>query len=246
MIYREEGVVLRTYRLGESDRIVVVMGNQRGKLRTVAKGVRKTRSRFGSRLEPMSHVALQLYEGRTFDTITQAEVLDHFRPVREDLDRMAKATSLLEAVDVVAQEREPNPRLYQMLVGALRSLSSSDSPLLVAAFFLKLLAIEGFHPVLDRCVSCRASGDTATLAGFDADSGGALCRACCRGPGVIPMSPPALVLMRNVLEGGLAEALKQIPGPAVREVTSLATVSLEHHLERRLRSLPVAAKVSSD
>ena len=100
-LYRDEAIVLRTYKLGEADRIVVLFTKARGKVRAVAKGVRKTKSRFGARLEPTSHVALQLYEGRELDTITQAETLDHFRPIRDDLDRLGRASSMLEAVDQI-------------------------------------------------------------------------------------------------------------------------------------------------
>ena len=242
MIYREQGVVLRTYRLGEADRIVVFMTEGRGKVRAVVKGVRKTKSRFGSRLEPLSHVSLILYEGRNLDTVTQAEVLDHFRPVREDLERFSKAQSLLEAVDSVAQEAQANPRLYRMLVGALRSLAAADSPLLVGAFFWKLLSLEGYQPVLDVCVSCGA--DEAGLSGFDADAGGALCGDCRRRPGVVPITRPALELMRRVLGGGLADALREPAGPASREVATLATAAFEHHVERRLRSMAVASAVA--
>ena len=149
-IYRDQGVVLRTIKLGEADRIVTLVTQAHGKVRAVAKGVRKTKSRFGARLEPLTHVSLQLYEGRgDLDTVTQAETIDNFRAVREDLDRMTRATALLEAIDQLAQEREPSPRLYQMLVGALRSLSARNSPVLVPAFFWKLLSLEGFHPLLD-------------------------------------------------------------------------------------------------
>src|ERR687885_2135929 len=96
-LYREQGVVLRTMRLGEADRIVPLRTAGRGKVRAVAKGVRKTKSRFGGRLEPMNHLALLLYEGRELDIVTQADTLEQFRAIREDLDRLAKATSLLEA-----------------------------------------------------------------------------------------------------------------------------------------------------
>ena len=145
--------------------------------------MRKTKSRFGGRLEPITHVALQLYEGRQLDTITQAETLDHFRCIRDDLDRVGRATALLEAVDQVAQEGEANPSLHRMLLGALRSLDARDSPLLVAGFFWKLLSLEGFHPVLDRCASCGEPD--ADLVAFDLTEGGALCRSCRRG---LPMS----------------------------------------------------------
>lgn len=242
-LYREQGVVLRTYRLGEADRIVVLMSESRGKVRAVVKGVRKTKSRFGSRLEPLSHVALMLYEGRNLDTVTQAEVLDHFRAVREDLDRFSKAQSVLEAVDSISQEGQANQRLYQMLVGALRALAAADSPLLVGAFFWKLLGLEGYQPVLDRCASC-GSEEADSLAGFDTEMGGAVCRSCRRGPTVVGVSAASLALMRRVFGGGLADALREPPGPAVREVTGLATTALEHHLERRIKSVSVGGAVS--
>ena len=142
-LFRDHGVVLRTIRLGEADRIVTLMTEGNGKVRAVAKGVRKTKSKFGSRLEPTSHVALQLYEGRELDIVNQVEVIDTFRTVREDLDRMASAMSMLEVVDQVGQERHANPRLYTMLVGALSALAERDSAMVAPAFFLKVLALEG-------------------------------------------------------------------------------------------------------
>jgi DNA repair protein RecO (recombination protein O) len=232
-IYREQGVVLRTYRLGEADKIVSIVTEGRGKVRAVAKGVRKTKSRFGGRLEPMTHVLLQLYEGRELDTITQAETIDTFRAVREDLHRVARAGALLEAVDQMAQEGEPNPHLYRMLVGALRQLAKEDSPLIVAGFYWKLLSQEGFHPVLDACAGCGAEGDEIALVAFDLEQGGALCRSCRRGSA---MSPGALEVMREILGGQLGRALARPASEVTAEVDHLATRALEHHLERRLKA----------
>jgi len=232
-LYRDRGVVLRTIRLGEADRIVTLMTEAHGKVRAVAKGVRKTKSRFGARLEPLGHVAMLLYQGRELDIITQAESVEHFRSVREDLEAVTMATAMLEAVDQVAQERQSNPRLYAMLVGALRALASSRSPMVVPSFFLKLLALEGFEPVLNQCASCGAD---AELVAFDIDEGGALCRQCRRGPS---LSPEALELMRRILSGGLSGVLSD-PDPAgAHDVSILASRAIEHHLERRLRSLGV-------
>ncbi len=230
-LYRDTGIVLRTYKLGEADRIVVLMTQAHGKVRTVAKGVRKTKSRFGSRLEPASHVALQLYEGRELDTVTQVESVDHFRPIRDDLDRLTRAVSLLEAVDQLAQEREPNTRLYQMLLGALRSLSADDPPLVVPAFFLKALALEGYRPQVEVCVSC---GEPGPLVAFDPESGGLLCASCRRGQAV---SPEGVDLLQRILGGGLVGALAVPESSATREVDQLATRSFEHYVERRLRSV---------
>jgi DNA repair protein RecO (recombination protein O) len=231
VLYRDSGVVLRTIRLGEADRIVTLITEQHGKVRAVVKGVRKTKSRFGSRLEPTSHVALLLYQGRELDVVTQAETIDHFRAVREDLDRLAKAQSMLEAVDQIVQERESSPRLYQMLVGALRALAADDAPLLVPAFFWKVLSLEGMQPMLDECANC---GSAVDLVAFDLGEGGVLCRSCRQG---VAISADALGLIRRILGGDLAAVLREPSGPAAHEVGDLANRAIEHHLERRLRSL---------
>jgi DNA repair protein RecO (recombination protein O) len=232
-IYREVGVVLRTMRLGEADKVVTFITQGRGKVRAVAKGVRKTKSRFGGRLEPLSHVSLQLYEGRNLDTITQVEGIDHFRAIREDLDRLAQATTMLEVVDHLVQEGEQNPRLYQMLLGALRTLEAAPSPLVVPAFFWKLLAHEGFRPLLDECASCGATGE---LVAFDLNEGGTLCRNCARGT---RLTPEALALLRRILGGDLVAVLAEPPTQAGYEVEHLATRALEHHLERKVRSVGI-------
>lgn len=230
-LYRDRAVVLRTYKLGEADRIVVLLGRDHGKIRAVAKGVRKTRSKFGSRLEPTSHFDGQFYTGRgELDIVTQAESVDGFRAIREDLDRLPRAALMLEAVDHIAQQGEPSPALYRMLVGALKTLSTDNPPLVVAGFFWKLLALEGFAPMVDQCAACGAA---EPLVAFDLEVGGALCSACRRGH---PISADALGLLQLILGGRLGEALNHPSGPAATELESLATRSMEHVLERRLRS----------
>jgi DNA repair protein RecO (recombination protein O) len=233
-LYRDDAVVLRTYKLGEADRIVVLLARDHGKVRAVAKGVRKTKSKFGARLEPISHIEVQLYTGRgELDIVTQAESVDSFRLVREDLDRLRHAVTMLEAVDQIAQDGEPAPRIYQMLLGALRTLETESPQLVLAGFFWKLLALEGFAPMLDECAMC---GATEPLVAFDLDHGGVLCVSCRRGQ---PISAEALELLRMVLGGRLVEALDEPPGPAATELENLATRSMEHVLERRLRSASV-------
>jgi DNA repair protein RecO (recombination protein O) len=230
-LYRERGVVLRTVKLGEADRIVTLVTEGRGKVRAVAKGVRRTKSRFGARLEPLSHVALLCYEGRNLDTITQAEAVEHFRPVREDLERLNRATCLLEVVDAVVQEGEADPRLYQMLLGGLRTLAAGDAPLLVPAFFWRLLAQQGFRPLLDHCASCGAGG---AMVAFDVGEGGVLCPSCRRG---VRITAEALALLRRILGGDLVAVLAEGSSPAGSELEHLGTRALEHHLERRLRTV---------
>src|SRR5215813_13477898 len=159
-LYRDQGVVLRSIKLGETDRIVTLMGQRHGKVRAVAKGVRKPGSRFGARLEPTSHIAFQCYRGRgDLDVVTQVETVDANRTLREHYGCLTHAVSMLEATDQVAQEREPNPALYRMLVGALRTLAATPSPVVSTAYFWKLLSLEGFHPMLDACARCGAGND---------------------------------------------------------------------------------------
>jgi DNA repair protein RecO (recombination protein O) len=230
-LYRDEGVVLRTMRLGEADRIVTVLTRAHGKVRAVVKGVRRTTSKFGGRLEPLSHLALLCWRGRDLDIVSQAEVLDAFRAVREELSRLAKAFTVLEVADQMAQEHHPAPRLYDMVVGALRELERSDSPLLVAGFLLKALALDGSAPLVEVCASCGSEGE---LVAFDLLAGGALCRDCRRGR---PVSPGALDLVRRTLGGRLAEVLAEPSSALTDEVAALASSAMEVHLDRRLRSL---------
>lgn len=233
-LYRDHGVVLRTWKLGEADRILSILTHDNGRVRAVAKGVRKPASRFGARLEPTSHVTLQLYRGRgELDTVTQVESIDRFAGLRNDLDAWARASAMLEAVEQIAPERIPNEPLFVMLVRALRTLESSHSPLVVAGFFLKVLALEGFEPAVDLCVSCGAA---EPLVAFDIADGGTRCAACRRG---VAVSAEALALLQAILGGRLGAALAVPASPATHEVDHLATRLLEHQLERRLRSIAV-------
>ena len=235
-LYRDTGVVLRTYKLAESDRIIVLLTEGHGKVRAVAKGVRKTHSKFGARLEPMSHVKLLLHEGRELDIVNQVESVDSLAPLVADLDHMTRGLAVLEAVDQMSLDREPNPQLYRMLVGVLRTISTSASPLVVPAFFWKLLTLEGVRPELDLCVRCN--GDEPLVA-FDMDHGGVLCRSCRTGA---PISGEALELMRMILGGQMIAALAAPASQATHEVSSHATRAVEHHIERRLRSVAVFEK----
>lgn len=233
-LYRDTGVVLRHYKLAESDRIVVILTAEHGKVRAVAKGVRKTGSKFGARLEPLSHVRLLLYQGRDLDIVSQAESVEPLAPLLSTLDRASQGIAVLEAADQLALEREPSPELYRMLVGVLRTIAARPGPLVVPAFYWKLLAAEGLRPQLDACVRCGGTEPDAVLVAFDLGEGGILCRACRSGT---PISPAALALLRDILDGRLNEALGAPESPATHEVAVLATRALEHHIERRLRTV---------
>jgi DNA repair protein RecO (recombination protein O) len=233
-LYRDQGIVLRSWKVGEADRIINVMTRGNGKVRAIAKGVRKTRSKFGSRLEPTSHGSFQFYEGRgDLDIVTQVESVETLQRLRTDLDRFARASAMLEAVDQLAPERDQNYRLFDMLAGALRTLDANDSPLVVAGFYWKALSLEGFEPHVDACVECGAE---EPLVAFDMEAGGVLCEDCRRGR---PISGRAVELMQLILGGRLHQALEEPTGAETFEVDRLATAAMEHHLERRIRSIGV-------
>lgn len=228
--YRDRGVVLRSYKLGESDRIVVVMTRKNGKVRAVAKGARKTKSKIGARLEPMSHVDVLLHRGRELDVVNQVEIVESAPNLHEDLVRMSHAISMCEAIDLIAQDREPSAHLYEMLVGALRALERDPAPLLLAGFFLKLLAAEGVGPQVNECVSC---GSTNDLDRFDVPSGGVVCAPCGNGA---RLDDGVVEMMQEILGGRLNTALARPESRSTAHATALATRIMEHHLERRLKS----------
>lgn len=233
-LYHDVGVVLRTYKLRESDRIVVIHTRENGKVRAVAKGVRKTKSKFGARLEPMSHVKLLLYRGRELDIVSQAEAVEPLSPMLSSLDRASQGLAVLEAVDQLSLEREPNEALYRSLVGVLRTIADRPSPLNVPAFYWRLLQREGFEPELGACVRCGESEPDTTLVALDLNEGGVLCRSCRSGQAI---TPAALGILRDILGGRLREALAQEESPATHEVSALATRALEFQIERRLKTV---------
>jgi DNA repair protein RecO (recombination protein O) len=232
-LYRDRGVVLRTYKLGEADRIVVLLTPEHGKVRAVAKGVRRVKSKLGGRLEPLNHVELLLWEGRELDIVRQVELVEAWRALQGDLARLSQGLAMAEAAEQVAQEGEPSEALYVMLVRALRTLVEHPGPLVVASFYWKLLALDGTGPVLGSCANCGTSPPAASLVAFDIAQGGALCRVCRRGE---PLSAAAHEIVSWVLGGSLSRALEVPASSVTSEVAHLATVSLEKHLERRLRT----------
>jgi DNA repair protein RecO (recombination protein O) len=230
-LYHDTGVVLRTYKLGEADRIVVLLTEHHGKVRAVAKGVRRTKSKFGARLEPMSHVKLLMSQGRDLDVVSQADAVETLAPMLADLDHVTAGMAVLEAAEQMTLDREPVPHLYRMVVGVLRTIAERNGPLVVPSFYWKLLSAEGVRPELDACVRC---GEEGPLVAFDMEHGGVLCRTCRTGAS---LSDDALELMRMILGGRLNDALAVPASKVTHEVAGHATRALEHHLERRLRTI---------
>jgi DNA repair protein RecO (recombination protein O) len=237
-LYRDEAVVLRTHKLGEADRIVTLLTRGHGRVRGVARGVRKTTSRIGARLEPFSHVDVQLYEGRSLDTVTQVEsIAAHGADLSSDYPRWTAGTAMLETAErLTPEEREPATQQYVLLVSGLRALVARDHEpgLILDSYLLRSLAIAGWSPSFEDCARCGAPGPHRA---FSVVSGGMVCTNC-RPPGSASPSAATVALMGALLSGDwpVADASEQRDR---REANGLVAAFLQWHLERGLRSLPL-------
>lgn len=237
--YKTEAVVLRSFRLGEADRVLHVYTADRGRVGAVAKGVRRTKSRFGARLEPLSHVELMLHQGSgELQTVTGVSLVASHHETREDPYRLAVGLIGAEAMLRLFTEQEANERAFTALTRFLdrldalpagtRGRPAQDS--LALSFQLKLLWLSGYMPHLDSCVEC---GVEEGLVGYLPSAGGAVCRAC--GPGTLALSPEGLHGIRTLLRSPLADA--RVTSPAARETLAVITASYEHQGGFRLRTL---------
>jgi DNA repair protein RecO (recombination protein O) len=240
-LYKEQGVVLRSSKLGEADKIVTVMTQGSGKVRAVAKGIRKTTSRFGARLEPFTHVSLMVYRGRgSLDTVSQAEILAPFMALRRDLGLFAAGETMLEAVDKVAEEHERNVRLFLLLLSGIRALEArpADPAAVAESFLLKLLSLSGFHPSLTACAVCGRPGPER----FASSQGGAVCADDAEFDAGTA-SRAALEHLAALGASGLLESGQVSTDSTVRrESRALLFGFAEYHLERRMKSLPMLAR----
>jgi DNA repair protein RecO (recombination protein O) len=295
--YRDDGVVLRTHKLGEADRIITLLTRQNGRVRAVAKGVRRTKSRFGGRLEPFTHVDVLIYPGRSLDVIQQAEVIRAYgKPLATDYPRYTAGTAMLETAEKFTPvEKEPAIRQFLLLIGGLRALGEADAPdyldesgdldqdvgfdegdelddgradrpdaaavnadhgesgesgdraepaaptreprLVLDAYLLRSLALEGYAPALEECARCgvTAASGTRPLVAFTVASGGMVC-ANCRQPGSASPAPQTVALLRALLRGDWNAAMRSERRHRV-ECSGLVAAYLQWHLEHSIRSL---------
>ena len=234
--------MLRSLRLGEADRIVHLYTEERGRIGAVAKGIRKTKSRFGGRLEPLSHVALQLHQGSgELQTVTGVDLVRSHSAVREQPYRLSVGLIGAEAMLRLFTEQERNERAFLALTRFLdvldetgaRSTRAALDPLALS-FQLKLLWVSGYLPHLTSCAECGA-GD-APLVGYSPQAGGAVCRAC--GNGSLPLSPAGIDGIEALLREPLASApAAGLSDRAARDALGVVTASYEYHGGFRLRTL---------
>ncbi|HZK06097.1 MAG TPA: DNA repair protein RecO [Actinomycetaceae bacterium] len=235
-LYRDEAIVLCTHKLGEADRIITLLTRSHGQVRAVAKGVRRTSSRFGARLEPFSMVDLQLHRGRSLDIVTQAESLAAYgRLLAANYPLYTCATVMVETAERLTSDVEDSgPQQYLLLVGALHSLATRRHPaqLVLDSYLLRALAIGGWAPSFHDCAACGSPGPHR---GFHVDSGGAVC-AECRPAGSATPQPETFELLGSLLSGDW-ESADATPQGVRSEASGLVTAYLQWHLERQVRSL---------
>ncbi|HET8652126.1 MAG TPA: DNA repair protein RecO [Gaiellaceae bacterium] len=239
--YKTEAIVLRSLRFGEADRVLHLYTLDRGRVGAVAKGIRRTKSRFGGRLEPLSHVELVLHEGRgELQTITGVELLDPHCAARDDHYRLSVGFVALEAMLRLFPEQEASDRAFGALARFLELLDEVEpadarpalDPL-VLAFQLKLLWLAGYLPHLTSCAEC--GGETG-LVGYSPRAGGAVC-ANCRAD-ALPLSPAGLRGVEGLLRAPLADAgTVELTPRAARDALTVITSSYEFHGGFRLRTL---------
>jgi len=235
-LYRDEAVVLRTHKLGEADRIISLLTREHGQVRAVAKGVRRTTSKFGARLEPFGVVDVQLHRGRNLDTITQVETIAPYgRSLGVDYGLYTTATAMTEtAARLTEIERDPAPQQYLLLVGALHALATRRhaSSLVLDSYLLRALAVAGWAP---SCFDCARCGTQGPHRAFNAAAGGAMCGDC-RPPGSASPAPETMELLGALLSGEWSVADNSDQRHR-NEASGLVAAYLQWHLERQVKSL---------
>jgi len=243
--YKEEAVVLRAYDLGEADRILTMITATRGLRRAVAKGIKRTKSKFGGRLEPFTYLEAVLHEGRNLDTVVQVEIIRSHEPVRTDFDKFLFGEAMLEMIEKSLHEDQSIPRLFDALRVTLDVLEGNvcDPALLLAAFEFKVCSLIGYHPHLDCCLHCgrKIAGEKVCL---DLTGGGVACARCL--PSVKnrqTVSDGCLALIRCLLREDMATVSCRSEDPRIcREVLSAAFLFSESFLERPLKSRQVVMR----
>lgn len=230
----DDAVVLRTYKSGEADRVVVLWTRNHGKVRVFAKGIRKTTSRLGGTLEPLAYVHVDLVKSRG-DLYVARHVSHRERltTLRSSYSRINAGYAVVEVVDAIPSDDVADEGIFDLLVRVLVTLDDDafDPTLVPASFYFRLLAHDGSAPVVDECVNCGSPGP---LVAFDAQVGGTLCARCRSGTAI---SPDALALVRRILGGDLATVLRSEPPPGAGEVMALALDAMEAHFGRHLRAV---------
>ena len=240
--YSDLGIVLRSHKLGESDKILRILTREHGKRSAVAKGIRKTTSRFGGRLEPLTCARLFMHRGRSMDTIKQVEIRTSFREVREDLGLFVNASAMSELIDSVTAEHEPHPELFELLLKGLELLRDHPrrAPFIRFFFEFKAMALSGFELMVTGCSGCGGALETGETT-FSLRLGGMVCESCrverrSELGKLIRVGEGAAGMLSWMVSNELGAWPGEPPAEVVRETGLLMDRMLEYWMEREFRS----------
>lgn len=239
--YKAKAIVLNTFKLGEADKIIVMFSGSKGKIRGVAKGIRKTKSKFGASLEPFSVSDLLIHEGKSLDIVQQAEIIMSFKEIRSDLEKLKYGSVMLELIDKVGQEEEDSYEAFSLLLAALQCLKDADEgyQTLLTLFQLKLMTTLGYKPHMGRCPSCGGPlPPSDTQAVFSLRFGGLLCGGCSdKDPESVAMSSETRAHIISALETPLARWQElDFKAENVKGIARLTELFVAYHLDRKLKS----------
>ena len=234
--YRDQAVVLRKLDYGEADRIYTLLTREHGKVGAIAKGVRKTTSKLAYALGLYAHVDVLLAQGRNLDVVAQAQLMPGAR-LEAEVERTAHAALIAELAERVTEDRHPVDGIYELTVLALEELARETEPRRASAYFLSnALELLGYAPQLTDCASCSRPLEPAPSA-FSPAAGGFLCMDCAE-PGMMLVSVAAIKVLRLMAAGDIALYRRlRLEASVLREVETVLETQLEHHLDRRLKSL---------
>lgn len=232
--YRDEVVVLRTHKLGEADRILTLLSRRHGKIRAVAKGVRRTSSKFGARLEPFMVADVLLYAGKSLDIVQQADSLGAYgAEIAAHYDRYTAAHAMVETADRLSEAEATTPQ-YLLLLGGLRALANGDHDArsILDSYLLRVMALSGWAPGLDACARCGAPGPHGA---FVAQLGGMVCGDCAP-VGAARVDDATFSLLRALIAGewDIVDAASE---GSTAAASGLIAAYTQWHLERGIRSL---------
>lgn len=241
-MYNAEAIIVRVRDFQEADKIAVLLTREEGKLQAVAKGARRPRNRYAAAFQLFTHLKGSFFHGRNMDTVSQLDIIDSFRHLRADLDRMAYATYVCELIDELVKEKQPNESIYLLLLTSLHLLNAPElapEPVL-RAFELKLLAILGLRPSLTECVVCgnAVGAEAGPVLRFAPSLGGLLCPTCpSQGAAVQRLTRGTVESLKRLLEGDIRRAhVVRLEGELGREVDRVLTAYILEQTDRPLKS----------
>ncbi len=245
--YKTQGVVLKQTPIGEADRVLTLYTRRMGKIRAVARGVRRTKSRLAGHLEPLTYARVSIAEGRSLDAISEAETLRSFRALREDLGRVSSAVYVTDLVESFSADGSPNAAVFDLLLAILGELEDHESPgRLIRCFEVQLLKHSGFGPELYRCVECHSvlkPGDHL----FSSAKGGIVCPDCRTGSsgGLVSVSLSAVKVLRFFQRESFEKtAALDVPSPLLAEVERVLRTYVRYVLDRELKSADFVKRVA--